>query len=105
MSVFHWLAIATIVITASARLTRLLIADKFPPVKWVRDHYENATDGTSWQLLTMCPYCMSFWVTALVVASGYFSGWHLVWWLVCGSLGASYLAAIMVRFDGDEDDD
>lgn len=105
MSEFDWIAVAVVVVTASARLTRLATVDKFPPVRWLREKYEDATDGTDWQRLTLCGYCFSFWATLAVVLSGWLSDWHTAWWVVAGSLGASYLAAILMASDGDEEDD
>lgn len=102
--VFFWVAVAAVTITSSARLARLLTIDKFPPIKWVRDKYEAATDGSNWQLLTMCGYCMSVWTTTGVALWGYFTGWNVYWWIINGILGAAYLAAILVRFDGDDDE-
>lgn len=105
MSEFEWVAVAIVAITASARLTRLVTVDKLPPVKWLREKYEDATDGSGWQLLTLCGYCFSFWATLAVVLSGWLSDWHTAWWIVCATLGASYLAAIMMAFDGDDSED
>ena len=105
MSVFEWVAVALVVVLSSARLTRLVTYDKFPPVKWLREKYIEATDGSDWQLLAFCPYCAGFWVTLVVVLAGWLSGWHEVWWLVNGSLGASYLAAMVMVYDGDTGED
>lgn len=102
MSAFEWVAVALVVITSSARLTRLLTYDHFPPIEWLRNKYADATDGSTWQLLAYCAYCMSFWATLVVLLSGYYSNWDEVWWLVNGILGASYLAAILMINDGDD---
>ena len=103
MSAFEWVAIAVVVVTSSARLTRLATYDKFPPVRWLRDKYADLTDGSGWQLLAFCPYCASFWFTLIVALSGYYSNWHEAWWLTNGTLGASYLAAILMVNDGEDD--
>lgn len=103
MTTFQWVAVAVVAVLSSARLTRLVTFDRFPPVRWLRDLYENLTDGSDWQLLTRCGYCASFWLTALVVGAGYLSDWHTAWWLVNGTLGGSYLAAILMAHDGDDD--
>jgi predicted benzoate:H+ symporter BenE len=42
-------------------------------------------------------------VAPAVLLWGWFTEFDTVWWLINGSLGAAYLAAIMVRFDGDDD--
>lgn len=105
MSAFMWVAVALVVVLSSARLTRLLVNDKFPPILWVRNKYEDATDGSGWQRLTMCPYCMSFWITLTVVLWGWLTDWQTAWWVVNSIFAASYLAAIVVIYDGDEDED
>lgn len=115
---FYWIAVTLVTIVSAARLTRLLVFDKFPPIKWVRDRYEDKTDGSGWQLLALCGYCMSFWVTALVVLTGWVCGVYgdepgpnrsdvdtTGWWLVNGIFAASYLAAVFMAHDGDESDD
>ena len=103
MNTFHWIAVAVVVVLSSARLTRLAVFDSFPPAEWLRNKYADWTDGTGWQLIAFCGYCASFWITALVVGSGYYSDWHPAWWLFNGAMGASYLAAILVTFDGDDE--
>jgi len=105
MTTFQWVAVAVVAVLSSARLTRLLTVDKFPPIKWLRNKYEDATDGSDWQLLTLCGYCMAVWTTPLVVGAGYLSDWHTAWWLVNGTLGASYLSAIVMAYDGDPGDE
>jgi hypothetical protein len=112
MSTFHQIAIAIIIVISSARLTRIGVYDGFPPVKWVRDKVFDWTDKNDrrrgWQAITWCSYCFSFWPTLVVVLSGYYSNWHLAWWIINGSLAASYLAAIFVvkdREPSDEDED
>lgn len=105
MSTFEWIAVSIVTIISSARLTRLMTHDAFPPVKWLRRKYMEATVDSDWQKLGYCPYCMSFWMTLAVVLSGYYSEWHEVWWLVNTALSASYLAAIFVFYDGDDSED
>lgn len=112
---FYWLAVALVVITSAARLTRLATFDLFPPVKWLREKYAARTDGSDWQVVAYCGYCASFWLTALVVLTGLWAGvldqygsldnWQSAWWIVNGTLGASYLAAILMAHDGDAGDE
>lgn len=119
MNEFYWIAVAVVTIVSAARLTRLATVDKFPPAKWVRDHFAEWTDKTprrlQWQLLLFCGYCFSPWATALVVGWGYLAGVYdgafdgspaeKVWWLLYGILGASYAAAYVMAYDGDDGDD
>lgn len=115
-SSMYWVAVAIITVTASARLTRLATYDQFPPVLWLREAYAEFMDKTErrrgWQVLAYCGYCASFWLTLIVVVwadlSGVFEGWTRDpslwasgWWFLMGTLGASYLAAILMKNDGD----
>lgn len=110
---FYWVAVALTTIVSAARLTRLATVDKFPPVKAVRDWYENKTDGSDWQWLTLCGYCFSFWATLVIVGWGWLAGVYgnspfyssdslsaTWWWMFNGLFAASYLAAIVMANDG-----
>lgn len=100
---FYWIAVAVVTVVSASRITRLLTFDKFPPIVWLRDKYADATDGTGWQLLAFCAYCASFWVTAVIVLWGWLTDWQTAWWLVNGISAASYLAAVFMVHDGDDD--
>lgn len=105
LSEFEWVAVAIVSVMSAARLTRLLTVDKFPPIKFVRDWYENKTDGSNWQLLTMCGYCMGFWTALVVVGWGWLSGFNEPWWVVNAVLAVAYAGAIVMAHDGDINDD
>ena len=111
----YWVAVIATTIISAARLTRLAVYDKFPPVAWVRDKYLDATDGSGWGLLALCGFCMSFWVTAAVMGWGYFAQVYgdgratvdhpiafMIWWAVNGTFAMSYLAATYIANDGDD---
>lgn len=116
---FYWVAVVATTIISAARITRVLVYDKFPPAAWVRDKYLDATDGSGWGLLALCGYCMSFWVTAALVVwadlAGVFDrepafGWSgdlsvPIWWLINGVFAMSYLAATYIANDGDDSED
>lgn len=113
---FYWVASALVAITSAARITRLATVDKFPPVVWLRNKYADLTDGSGWVWLAFCGYCFSFWAMVGVVVHGYFAGpldgvsgngfWgETLWWLIHGTLGGSYLAAVLMANDGDDSED
>lgn len=111
---FYWVAVVLTTVLSVARLSRLLVIDKFPPVKHFRDKYENRTDGSDWQWLAMCAFCMAPWVTLVIggwglLADVYGSGdtivgndapWFMLWWAFNGWLAISYLAGSYVARDG-----
>ena len=101
MNEFYWIAVAAVSVLSAARLTRLAIYDKFPPVKWFRDKYIDIFDGTGWAWLAFCPFCMSPWMTALVVLWGWAADFNEPWWLFNSIMAGSYLAATYMLHDGD----
>ncbi len=119
---FYWLAFALVTIVSSARLTRLAIFDKYPPVMFFRDRFIIFTDKTdkrrAWQWLAFCPYCASPWLTLLVLiwadVAGVLDGnpaWggdgslsQPLWWIFNGWMAASYLAAVFMVRDADPED-
>lgn len=114
----YWVAVAIVTIVSAARLTRLATVDKFPPVKAVREWYEDKTDGSDWQWLTLCGYCFSFWATLVIVAWGLLAGVYsaetirdydnisfAAWWVFNATFAASYLAAIVMANDGSTGED
>lgn len=116
---FYWVAVVATTIISTSRLTRLVTVDKFPPVKAIREWYENKTDGSDWQWLTLCGYCFSFWAALGVVISGLLCGVYdsaprgyddvsfTSWWIFNGIFAAAYLAGVFMAYDGThgEDDD
>ncbi len=108
---FYWLAVALVAITSAARLTRLLVADKFPPVMYLRMVYLRIVDragvNPEYGRLVLCGWCMSFWAFLAVGLWGYLTDFNEPWFVANGLFGGSYLAAMLMARDGDsgEDDD
>lgn len=92
--------IAVVAVGSIARLARLLVHDHWPPVVWLRRHWDRHTDG--WNLLLHCHFCIAVWLAFAIILWGHFTDWNLVWWLINGSLAASYAAAFVVTYDGDD---
>lgn len=109
MSAFEWVQVAVVLVMSSSRLTRLWTHDQFPPIRRVREAFIDWTDKRPltrpWGMLGWCPWCVSFWITAAVLAWGWLSDWHVAWWLFNSAMGASYLAAIVMIHDGDDEED
>lgn len=119
MNTFYWIAVTAVIVLSSARLTRLIVHDDFPLTVWLKNLWMAALDGgprrREWQTLPLCHYCTSFWTTAFVVLFGVWAGVfrregpvtiggaatpaQTIWWVVFGTLAASYLAAVFVDRD------
>lgn len=60
--------IALLVVLATYRITRLLVADAFPPIAHLRAWPSRRFgDDSSWAYLAECPWCASMYVAPLVV--------------------------------------
>lgn len=118
---FYWVAVILTTIISASRFTRLATVDKFPPVKAVRFWYEDKTEGSDWQWLTLCGYCFSFWATWPIVAWGLYAGVYaapdgtvwgepdnlgfLSWWTINGIMAMAYLAGVFMAYDGADGED
>lgn len=99
------LIVAVVFVVASARVTRLIVADTLPPIIKMRIWYEDHTSG-GWETLMRCPWCTSFWVVALNGLAGWLAhsvGGALwtVWFAVNIAFAAAYVAGWLVFHDED----
>jgi len=99
------LTLATAVLGV-ARLTRVAVHDEFPPADWIRTHWVRLTDGSGWQWLLLCWWCLAFWVALFCIgwwiASLYILWVAWAWWIFWGGLALGYLAPMVIVRDGDE---
>jgi hypothetical protein len=99
VSTFQILVIAALGTVATARLTRLLVADSFPPSAWVRARWVDWTNDGKWAPLVSCHWCASPYFAAVVFGSGYLLDWPTWWYVVTCWLSASYAAGFIVERD------
>lgn len=99
VDVFVLLAAVVVGIFSSGRLTRLITQDSFPPSVWLRTKWDDRTDGTQWNVLFHCHWCMSMWTTTFVGLWGWLSNLDTAWWVFNGLVGASYVVAMIVERD------
>jgi hypothetical protein len=103
VNTFDYILAALIGTLSAARITRLITWDKFPPSVRIRMLWDRLTGDGEWSLLFHCPWCMGFWVTGGVALWGHLSGYDFWWWTVNSIFGLSYVAAMIVIRDGDDD--
>lgn len=84
---------------SAARLTRLIAQDAFPPSAWLRSKWDNLTEGSPWNILLHCHWCLAPWIVIPIGAWAWLSDFHISWWLFNGWLAVSYLVAIIVEHD------
>lgn len=57
-----------VVALAVYRLTRLIVADAWPPTQWARERIERRTGPDSgWSYFANCPWCLSMYVSGVAV--------------------------------------
>ncbi|UDL15394.1 membrane protein [Microbacterium phage Pepe25] len=86
-----------------ARLTRVMVYDDFPPSKWWREKWVEWTDGTGWQMLFICWWCLSFWIALVCVGwwigALFVPGLGWAWWIFWGALAIGYVAPMIIVRD------
>lgn len=97
------LVIAAVVVgvLGSARIVRLVVADEFPPVEWVKTRWLVLTGEGSWSKLITCPWCLAPYVVAANMAAALLSDLHAAWWIFNGWMAASYATSWVVFHDED----
>lgn len=96
---------AFVLIFGSARLTRLLIFDVYPPAAWLRTKWDDKTHQSDWNNLMHCAYCLAPWIVLVNGLLGwwaYETGWATLWACINFWLASAYLAAMAVAYDGDD---
>lgn len=88
-------------VLGAARLTRLMVADEFPPLEWLKMRYLVLVGESSWAKLVECPWCFAPYVVAVDLAAALLSDLHPAWWIFNGWMAASYAASWIVFHDED----
>jgi hypothetical protein len=96
-----WAVAALVGIVASARFTRLIVADSFPPVVALRMWWAGRFGDDRWGLLLTCPWCFAPYAIAVDMAAALLTDLHPAWWVINGWLAASYAASWIVFHDED----
>lgn len=96
-----WSVAALVGIVASARFTRLIVADSFPPVVALRMWWAGRFGDDRWGLLLTCPWCFAPYAIAVDMAAALLTDLHPAWWVINGWLAASYAASWIVFHDED----
>lgn len=102
LSEFATAALASFIgILAAARITRLVVADSFPLSIKLRVWWADKTHGSLWEPLMKCPWCFGMWATFWVVGTAAATQLHWAWWVLHGTLAASYAVSWIVFHDED----
>ena len=92
-------AAVLITILGSARLSRIITHDDFPPAVWARIQWDTLTKDGPWSKLAHCHWCATPWITLVCISWGALSSFHWSWWLFWGWLALAYVASIILARD------
>ena len=89
-------------VLGTARATRLVVDDTYPPMAWLRDRWRRLVNDGPWAELVDCAFCAAPYIAAVNLAAALLSDLHPAWWIVNGWLAAAYSASMIVVRDTPE---
>lgn len=96
MDVTEILTISSAIIVgifATARVTRIITVDDWPPMKWIRSKWADIVNYGDWYDLVECPWCAAPWVVAANLAFALLTDLSAAWWILNGWMAASLVAS------------
>lgn len=88
----------------AARITRLFVADHWPPIEALRNAWDTWTAAErrqGWTILLHCPWCLSPWVVLVVGGLAVWSDLAWWWWAGVGWFALAYVAGWLTYHDED----
>ncbi len=85
-------------VLAVTRVTRLIVDDQFPPVRWMADQYVRHA-SEKWEVLVECPWCVSVYVALVDVIWAWSTDLHWTFWFGNTWAAVSWLAAYLTLRD------
>ena len=97
LDILYTLAAIPVGILASARLTRLLTRDTWPPSVWVRLKWAEITKDGEWSDLVECLWCAAPWITGANMVLALVTDLHPAWWVFNGWMAASLVVSLVTK--------
>jgi hypothetical protein len=85
----------------TARLTRIITHDDYPPAQWLRTRWEDRV-GEGWGKLMTCLWCGQPYVVLGMMTWAYFSDFHWSWWAFWGWMALSQAGSTLLAYDEPE---
>lgn len=83
---------------AVTRITRLIVDDDYPPVRWATTQFAKRVPER-WGVLVECPWCVAPYVTIVDILWAWGSGLHWTWWLGNVWAAVSWIASFLCLRD------
>lgn len=101
IEILYLVAAVIIGVLGSARLTRLLTEDTWPPSVWVRLKWAEITDDGPWSDLVTCPWCAAPWIVGINLVLALVTDLHPAWLIFNGWMAASLVVSWVAIKAGD----
>lgn len=89
----------------TARLTRIITHDDYPPAAWLRSRWialtwdrKNDSEG-DWGKLATCIWCAQPYVVAICMVWAYFTDFHWTWWAFWAWMALSQAGSTLLAYD------
>ena len=83
---------------AVTRITRLIVDDDYPPVRWATAKFQLHVPER-WAVLVECPWCVAPYVTLGDLAWAWATDLHWTWWFGNVWAAVSWVAAFLCMRD------
>lgn len=82
----------------TARLTRIITHDDYPPAEWFRRVFSQRV-SEDWSPLVSCIWCAQPYVVLICGAWGYFTDLHWSWWAFWAWMALSQAGSTLLAYD------
>lgn len=91
---FVLICAALVAVFATARWTRLIVDDQYPPTRWLTERFVRLVPE-KWGVLVECVWCTSPYIAAIIVGWGWATDLHWSWWFVNSIAALSWLTGFL----------
>lgn len=87
-----------IAVFGTARLTRIVAYDDFPPAEWLRTQVYRLL-GDRWGKIADCIWCTQPYIVAICMTWAYFTDLHWSWWAFWSWMALSQAGSTVLSYD------
>lgn len=98
ISTLNAIAAVVVAIFGTARVTRVLAHDDYPPAEWLRVRWEVLV-GERWGKLLQCIWCTQPYVVIICGIWAWTSDLHWSWWVFWGWMALSQAGSTLLAYD------
>jgi len=101
LSIVETVFAVLIAVFGTARLTRIVAHDDYPPAEWLRMQSYRLL-GDKWGKITNCIWCTQPYIVLICMSWGWFSDFHWSWWAFWAWMALSQAGSSLLAYDEPE---